>query len=55
MAVVAARKLRSPVFRRRTDVRRHRTRVAAVCASMLALLAGIVLAGAIEFVLTGPA
>ena len=55
MAVVAARKLRSPVFRRRTDVRRYRTRVAAVCASMLALLAGIVLAGAIEFALTGPA
>ena len=55
MAVVAARKLRSPVFRQRTDVRRSRTRVAAVCAPMLALLAGIVLAGAIEFALTGPA
>jgi LPS-assembly protein len=55
VAVVAARKLRSPVFRRRTDVRRCRTRVAAVCAPMLALLAGIVLAGAIEFALTGPA
>jgi LPS-assembly protein len=55
VAVVAARKLRSPAFRRRTDVRRHRTRVAAVCAPMLALLAGIVLASSIEFALTVPA
>ena len=55
MAVVAARKLRSPAFRRRTDVRRYRTRVAAVCAPMFALLAGIVLAGSIEFALTVPA
>ena len=55
MAVVAARQLRSPAFRRRTDVRRYRTRLAAVCAPMLALLAGIVLAGSIEFALTVPA
>ena len=49
MAVVAARQLRSPAFRRRTDVRRYRTRAVAVCAPMLAMLAGIVLAGSIEF------
>ena len=55
MAVVAARKLRPPVFRQRTDVRRSRTRVAAVCAPMLALLAGIVLAGSLELALTAPA
>jgi LPS-assembly protein len=55
VAVVAARKLRSPAFRRRTDVRRYRTRAAAVCAPLLALLAGIVLASSIEFALTVPA
>ena len=55
MAVVAARQLRSPAFRRRTDVRRYRARVAAVGVTMFALLAGIVLAGAIELALTVPA
>ena len=55
MAVVAARQLRSPAFRRRTPVRRHRARLAAVGAPIFALLAGIVLAGSLEFALTAPA
>ena len=55
MAVVAARQLRSPAFRRRTDVRRYRTRLAAFGVSMFALLAGFVLAGSIELALTVPA
>ena len=55
MAVVAARQLRSPAFRRRTDVRRYRTRLAAFGVSMFALLAGFVLAGAIELALSVPA
>ena len=55
MAVVAARQLRSPAFRRRTDVRRYRERLAAVGAAMFALLAGIVLAGSLELALTVPA
>jgi LPS-assembly protein len=55
VAVVAARQLRSPAFRRRTDVRRYRARLAAVGVSMFALLAGLVLAGSLELALTGPA
>ena len=55
MAVVAARQLRSPAFRRRTDVRRYRTRLAAFGVTMFALLAGFVLAGSIELALTVPA
>lgn len=55
MAVVAARELRSPVFRRRTTVRRYRACAAAVCAPTLALLAGLVFAGSIELALTVPA
>ena len=55
MAVVAARQLRSPAFRRRTTVRRYRDRLAAVGVTMTALLAGIVLAGSIELALTVPA
>ena len=54
MAVVAARQLRSPAFRRRTTVRRYRDRLAAVGVTMTALLAGIVLAGSIELALTVP-
>ena len=55
MAVVAARQLRSPAFRRRTTVRRCRARLAAVGVTMTALLAGIVLASSIELALTVPA
>ncbi len=55
MAVVAARQLRSPAFRRRTIVRRCRARLAAVGVTMTALLAGIVLASSIELALTVPA
>ena len=55
MAVVAARQLRLPAFRRRTVVRRCRARLAAFGVPMIALLAGFVLAGSIEFALTVPA
>ena len=55
MAVVAARELRSPAFRRRTLVRRCRARAAAVCAPMLALLAVLVFAGSVGLALTAPA
>ena len=55
MAVVAALQLRSPAFGRRTMLRRQRTRMAAVGASVIALLAGLVFAGAIDLALTVPA
>jgi LPS-assembly protein len=55
VAVVAARQLRSPAFRRRADVRRYRTRLAAVSAPVIAMLAGFVFAGAIELASTVPA
>jgi LPS-assembly protein len=55
VAVVAARQLRLPAFRRRTDVRRYRARMAAFGVPMIALLAGFVFAGAIELALTVPA
>lgn len=55
MAVVAARQLRSPAFRRSTLVRRHRARLAAVGVPMFALLAGLFLAGSFELALTVPA
>ena len=55
MAVVAALQLRSPAFRRRTMVRRNRTRLAAVSAPIIALLAGLVFAGMLELALTVPA
>ena len=47
MAVVAARQLMSPAFRRRTPLRRHRSRLAAVSAPIIALLAGVTLAAVI--------
>ncbi len=47
MAVVAARQRRSPAFRRRTPVRRHRARLAAVSGPVLALVFGFVVAGAL--------
>ena len=55
MAVVAALQLRSPASGRRTVVRRNRTRMAAFGASIIALLAGLVFAGAIDVALTVPA
>ncbi|MEH2546341.1 LPS-assembly protein [Bradyrhizobium sp. AZCC 2262] len=55
MAVVAARQLRSPAFRRRIDVRRYRARMAAFGVPMFALLAGFVFAGSLELALTVPA
>ena len=55
MAVVAALQLRSPAFGRRTLLRRKRTRLAAVGAPVIALLAGLVFAGAIDVALTVPA
>jgi LPS-assembly protein len=55
VAVVAARQLRSSAFRRCTPVRRHRSRLAAVSASMIALLAAIALAGVIDLASTAPA
>jgi LPS-assembly protein len=55
VAVVAARQLRSSAFRRCTPVRRHRSRLAAVSASMIALLAAIALAGVIDLAWTAPA
>lgn len=51
MAVVAARQLRSPAFRRRSRVRRQRSRVAA----LLILISGFILAGAAPLALVAPA
>ncbi len=51
MAVVAARQLRSPVFGRRSPVRRQRSRMAA----LLILISGFILAGAFELVQVAPA
>ena len=51
MAVVAARKLRSPAFRRRSPVRRQRSRMAA----LLILISGFIFAGALELALLAPA
>ena len=45
MAVVAARQLMSPAFRRRSSVRRQRSRAAAI----LLLLSGFILGGVLEF------
>ena len=55
MAVVAARQLRSPAFRWRTPVRRHRIRLTAISAPAMALLGAFVLAGAFGIVWTAPA
>lgn len=51
MAVVAARQLSTPAFRRRSPVRRQRTRLAA----LLMLISGFILAGAIELAQVSPA
>jgi LPS-assembly protein len=55
VAVVAARQLMSSAFRRSTPVRRHRNRLAAVSAPIIALLAGIALTGIIALAWTAPA
>ena len=51
MAVVAARQLRSPAFRRRSPLRRQRSRMAA----FLVLLSGFILAGALGLAQLSPA
>jgi LPS-assembly protein len=51
VAVVAARQLRSPAFRRRSRVRRQRSRMAA----LLVLISGFILAGALELAWIAPA
>lgn len=51
MAVVAARQLRSPAFRRRSRVRRQRTCLAA----LLALISGFIFAGVLELARPSPA
>ena len=55
MAVVAALQRRSPAFGRRTAVRRHRLRLAAVRRAVLALVFGLVFAGVLGVALTTPA
>ena len=55
MAVVAARQIRSPAFRRRTDVRRYGIRLAAVATPVLALVLGFIVAGALGIAATTPA
>lgn len=55
MAVVAARQRMSLAFRRRTCLRRYRSRLAAVGASVLALVFGFVFAGALGIATTIPA
>jgi LPS-assembly protein len=51
VAVVAARQLRSPAFRRRSPVRRQRSRMAA----LLVLISGFILASALELPWIAPA
>lgn len=55
MAVVAARQSRSPAFRRRSSVRRQRSRLAASLASALVLISGFILAQGLSLALTVPA
>src|SRR5687768_6185030 len=55
VAVVAARQLRSPAFRRCSPLRRYRSRLATVGVPMIALLAGLALAGAMALAWTSPA
>src|ERR1700712_3020506 len=55
VAVVAARQGRWSAFPRRTPVRRQGTGLTSVCAPVLALLLGLVVAGALELGLTAPA
>jgi LPS-assembly protein len=55
VAVVAARKFRSPAFRRRSVVRRQRSRLAVCIASALVLISGFILAQGLGLALTSPA
>jgi LPS-assembly protein len=55
VAVVAARQRKPPAFRQRTVVCRHRSRLAAASASVLAILCGLILAGAFGLATTSPA
>jgi LPS-assembly protein len=55
VAVVAARQTGSPVFGRRTTVRRQRGRLAAASGPVLALVLGVFLAGALGMATTSPA
>ena len=55
MAVVAARQVGSPAFRRRTPVRRHRERLSGLGAALFALVFGLALAGVFGFAATTPA
>ena len=55
MAIVAARELRSPAFRRRSDVRRHRTRLAVASRGLSTLILGFILSGALGLAVTTPA
>ncbi|MDB5577599.1 MAG: organic solvent tolerance protein, partial [Bradyrhizobium sp.] len=55
MAVVAARQSRSPLFGRRTVVRRHRVRLAAASWRVLVLALGLLVAGVLDIATTTPA
>ena len=55
MAVVATRQCRSSAFRRRSTVRRRRSRLAACVASALVLISGFILAQALGLALSAPA
>jgi LPS-assembly protein len=55
VAIVAARRGSSPAFGRRTAVRRYRARLAAASGSVLALVFGLILAGALGIASTTPA
>ena len=55
MAVVAARQIGLPVLGRRTPVRRHSGRVAAASGPVLALVFGVIFAGALGIATTSPA
>src|SRR5437879_9455754 len=55
VAVVAARRGSSPAFGRRTAVRRYRARLAAASGSVIALVFGLIVAGALGVATTTPA
>jgi LPS-assembly protein len=55
VAVVAARQCMSPAFGRRIPMRRHRTCLAAVGVSVLALVFGLIVVGGLGIALTTPA
>jgi LPS-assembly protein len=55
VAAVAARQIRSPAFRRRTPVRRDRSRLAAISGTLFALVFALVVAGGLGVALSTPA